>query len=127
MSTVLESPAIATSVVHDLPIAWNCLFYEGGPGSDPSAAIVTKSNGRGILNLEVCSPSGGRFRRQSVIHVSSPDIQLRPLVVQRCGCWDYVPGFPRPSQAVEKPAENKPGNSPASNPASNSGDKPKGK
>lgn len=81
-------------MVHTLPIGSRCRWFrQADTSSTPIAAIVTASNGTGLLSLW-CIPPGAYAGEvhTGVRHKSHPDCKDRPAWVRANGCWDYVEG-----------------------------------
>ena len=79
--------------VPNLEVGCTCRYFTGGETSlEPHAAFVVKSDGMGMLVLQLMSTGGWSGKKQTVRHKDDPYNLTHPTVVQRFGTWDFVKG-----------------------------------
>lgn len=80
-----------------LPVTATCLYYPGGKlNCQGRAAIVTRADHRGMLDLSVFAPNARNIEVcQDVRHKDDPELIRRPERAKRDGVWDFGPCSPR--------------------------------
>tara|TARA_Y100000593_G_scaffold91190_1_gene179344 strand:- start:571 stop:1053 length:483 start_codon:yes stop_codon:yes gene_type:complete len=76
----------------DLEVGTNCVYYShADTKQEPEAAVVVKTNGKGVLYL-TCFPSGGGMSslHRNVHHVDSSILKEKTGLAINYGGWDTI-------------------------------------
>lgn len=89
---------------YDLPVSATCLWYpHADTNQEPYAAIVTETDGRGCISLQIFPRHGQMFFKKGVRHVSDPVLRERPTLRENKGGWEFGAKvhYPKKTEAVK--------------------------